>query len=464
VFLLFTQAAIPKATKIDLSNNELVNVSPSFAKSLSHVTKIDLSSNKLQGLPKNFGSLKQLKHLDLYNNQLTDLPVELSTLQNLRYIDVKNNPLRPDLAKAAGNCLDIKECQAAAKRLLHHLGKLKQAEDRENTLRDQKEKEVEMAKRRQEEEVLAREKERKKAEKKAAKEKRRLILETKQSAQENGVVTARNGKAPPAKKEVEKKQPTVAKEVLKTARKNSNEGKAQNKWSWLGLLNVFLLLGVLVAACLCAVLYAEGDLSVEGLKAAWPRARRNSLLLWNITNEELKFAHLKTRAEALWKALRPFAIKAQEILVISLNALRAWSLSAYASLEKVTGDLSPYLAGLRPLWDSFCSNVVWVAKLAWEWLSSLDWCCVVGGVKQALTFLADQVRVANAEFWSNEAVNNAWKDLKPFREAVWSNTETIRHVLALCWTDFHTYWVPFIKQQSYDIYIYGKHSIESLIT
>lgn len=73
-FLFFhffpSQAALPRATKIDLSSNQLTSLPPNFAQNLSSITHLELGSNKIKELPQNFFKLRNLKHLDLYNNQV----------------------------------------------------------------------------------------------------------------------------------------------------------------------------------------------------------------------------------------------------------------------------------------------------------------------------------------------------------------------------------------------------------
>ena len=50
--------------------------------------------------------------------QLQRLPVSFHQLKELRWLDLKNNPLVSALAEAAGDCLDQKGCQEAAKKVV----------------------------------------------------------------------------------------------------------------------------------------------------------------------------------------------------------------------------------------------------------------------------------------------------------------------------------------------------------
>lgn len=123
---------------------------PEFC-NLTHLVKVDLSKNQLTYLPDDLGNLSSLQHLDLYNNKLSILPPSFSQLrvgtavswwwrlsgfktracdlvtpelkhflsapQSLKWLDLKDNPLDPDLAKAAGDCLDEKQCKQCASRV-----------------------------------------------------------------------------------------------------------------------------------------------------------------------------------------------------------------------------------------------------------------------------------------------------------------------------------------------------------
>jgi len=110
-------AAVSRGTVLDLSNNLIVLLPVSFS-TLTHLVKLDLSKNQLKELPPNFGDLQRLRHLDLYSNELQRLPVSFYQLKELRWLDLKNNPLVPTLAEAAGDCLDQKGCQNAAKKVV----------------------------------------------------------------------------------------------------------------------------------------------------------------------------------------------------------------------------------------------------------------------------------------------------------------------------------------------------------
>ncbi|KAF0309702.1 Leucine-rich repeat-containing protein 59 [Amphibalanus amphitrite] len=112
-------ALLKRANKLDLSNNKLIGLPKTFA-TLTHLVKLDLSCNLIVELPTNFGELERLKHLDLYNN--------------------KNNPLSSQLAAAAGECLNPKECEQCARRVVQFMGRVKEHYDQERIRRQQHEK------------------------------------------------------------------------------------------------------------------------------------------------------------------------------------------------------------------------------------------------------------------------------------------------------------------------------------
>uniref|UniRef100_F1L245 Leucine-rich repeat-containing protein 59 n=2 Tax=Ascaris TaxID=6251 RepID=F1L245_ASCSU len=113
-------AKLPRATHLDFSNNQIVAIPPEFCL-LTHITKLDLSNNHIVHLPNDFGKLLNLEHLDLYKNSIEELPLSFGDLRSLKWLDMKGNPLEADLAKAAGECQDEKECKVAAVRVVRFM-------------------------------------------------------------------------------------------------------------------------------------------------------------------------------------------------------------------------------------------------------------------------------------------------------------------------------------------------------
>ncbi|CAB1312962.1 unnamed protein product [Coregonus sp. 'balchen'] len=134
--------------------------------SLSHLVKVDLSKNQMTVLPDDLGRLGNLQHLDLYNNKLTILP-------NLKWLDLKDNPLEINLAKAAGDCLDEKQCKQCAARVLQHMRILQDEVDKERERRFLKDKELEKKKETKQREREAKEREARKRDKAEEKERKR---------------------------------------------------------------------------------------------------------------------------------------------------------------------------------------------------------------------------------------------------------------------------------------------------
>ena len=62
---------------------------------------------------------------------MEELPVSCSQLKSLKWLDVKGNPLRSDFKKAAGDCLNFKECEAAARNIIVFLKQLQSAMERQ---------------------------------------------------------------------------------------------------------------------------------------------------------------------------------------------------------------------------------------------------------------------------------------------------------------------------------------------
>ncbi|XP_044033742.1 leucine-rich repeat-containing protein 59 isoform X1 [Siniperca chuatsi] len=165
-------ALFTKATVVDLSCNNITSLPPEFC-NLTHLVKVDLSKNQLTCLPDDLGNLASLQHLDLYNNKLTVLPVSFSQLRSLKWLDLKDNPLEAGLAKAAGDCLDEKQCKQCASKVLEHMRAIQDEVDRAREKRLLREKELERKKEVKQREREAREKEARKREKAEEKEKRR---------------------------------------------------------------------------------------------------------------------------------------------------------------------------------------------------------------------------------------------------------------------------------------------------
>uniref|UniRef100_G3NFL9 Leucine-rich repeat-containing protein 59 n=1 Tax=Gasterosteus aculeatus aculeatus TaxID=481459 RepID=G3NFL9_GASAC len=151
-------ALFTKATVVDLSCNNITSLPPEFC-NLTHLVKVDLSKNQLTCLPDDLGNLTSLQHLDLYNNKLTVLPVSFSQLRSLKWLDLKDNPLEADLAKAAGDCLDEKQCKQCAAQVLQHMRGLHEEVDRARVKRLLREKELERKREVKQREREAREKE-----------------------------------------------------------------------------------------------------------------------------------------------------------------------------------------------------------------------------------------------------------------------------------------------------------------
>jgi len=180
-------AALPKATCLDLSCNQLTWLPPDFC-NLIHIVKLDLSKNQLTELPEEFGSLAKLQHLDLYQNQLGELPVSFCRLNSLKWLDMRDNPLEDDgLVSAAGECLSNTQCQVCARQVVAYMKKVQSDTERERQKRLKTEREALAARQAEEERAAAM----KRAKKKAEKEQRRLQLAQK-AAERNRKVSSNN--------------------------------------------------------------------------------------------------------------------------------------------------------------------------------------------------------------------------------------------------------------------------------
>ncbi|XP_071552905.1 uncharacterized protein [Panulirus ornatus] len=369
-------AALPKATKIDLSNNQLTTLPSSFAQSLGNITHLELGSNKLKEIPDNFFKLQNLKHLDLYNNQLANLPVSFCQLRSLKWLDLKGNPLNAKLRKIAGDCLNQRECEAAARNIVGHLKKLQTQMENEKQEKLRKEKEKEESRARAEEEKLAK----KRAEKKAAREKRkaeqRALLQTKKP-EVNGTVS------------VEKQYSAVPKPTSPRKQKKAKSGVMWqgNRWSLLGWINLILLVCLVGTTGVAVHVYTDGDFSSSGVAAALPRVVENANVLARLMTEAVRFENLKQIAQTLGTTVAEAAS------------------AAWAALQQQTGDLSIYT---DPVIESVTTGWIWLkvnTLFCYEWIvNNVDWEAILLAIKSSLTFLYEQWLVLCEELRKNEAL------------------------------------------------------------
>lgn len=379
-------AALPRATKIDLSSNQLTSLPSSFAQNLGNIVHLDLGSNKIKELPSNFFKLKKLKHLDLYNNQLTDLPLSFCQLPSLKWLDLKGNPLNPTLRKIAGDCLNQKECEAAARNVIAHLKKLQTQMETERQEKLQKEKEKAEARARAEELREAK----KRAEKKAAKEKRkaevRAQLES-QKAKTNGMAN------------MEKQYSAVP----KPAKPQLKQKKAITKggWSLLGWINLLLFLCLLGAGATCLYVYTDGDLSPNGVSAALPRIANNANLLANLTLEALQPENLQQTAQSVSTTIKE-------------TASYLW-----AELQEHTTDLNVYV---EPAAEAVLAAWVWLREntvLCYNWIvDNVDWNSIMQAIRETMLFFYEQYLVICEELSRNKALMSLVATIQPYYEVI----------------------------------------------
>lgn len=79
--------------RLDLSNNELTDISPSTFLALKSLHRLDLTDNKLSRLPDVVTKMTNLVSLNVSRNQLTFLPASIGNLQNLRFLTLEENQL-----------------------------------------------------------------------------------------------------------------------------------------------------------------------------------------------------------------------------------------------------------------------------------------------------------------------------------------------------------------------------------
>ncbi|XP_077984876.1 leucine-rich repeat-containing protein 59-like [Glandiceps talaboti] len=170
-------AALPKATVVDLSCNELTSLPDTFC-TLKHLVKIDLSKNNLTELPQKIGNMEKIQHLDLLGNQIQTLPISFARLKNLKWLDLKDNPLNDQLKKIAGDCLDDKQCKECAKRVVSYMKAVQSEQERQKQQRLKVEREKEAAIAAEE----SKQRELKKKQKQAEKDRKRKEYEARQAA------------------------------------------------------------------------------------------------------------------------------------------------------------------------------------------------------------------------------------------------------------------------------------------
>ena len=171
--------SLKKVTVLDLSCNKISDLQDSFC-SLINLVQLDLSKNSLVSLPENFGNLSNLKRLDLYSNNLVNLPLSFGDLELLKWLDLKDNPIQKDLLDIVGNCLDQKECESCARKMLNFMHDLKTREERRKAAEFEKERHQ---KAEEEQELLRlqeiKRKERKEEKKEEKERRRKLYLDEK---------------------------------------------------------------------------------------------------------------------------------------------------------------------------------------------------------------------------------------------------------------------------------------------
>ncbi|XP_072312740.1 leucine-rich repeat-containing protein 59 isoform X1 [Eucyclogobius newberryi] len=233
-------ASVSKVTVVDLSCNNITMLTPEFC-GLVHLVKLDLNKNHLESLPEDFGSLVNLQHLDLLGNRLSDLPVSFAQLRSLKWLDLKDNPLELSLSKAAGDCLDERQCRQCAAKVLEHMRGLQEEEEKIRQKKLQRGKELEKKRELKQREREAREREVKKREKAEEKERRRHEYNQQMAAQ--------------AAQEQQKKKQEEKKNGKATAdRARASEPASEPRRSSLGLalkLLLLVLLGLLAVAAAC---------------------------------------------------------------------------------------------------------------------------------------------------------------------------------------------------------------------
>lgn len=251
-------SAIPKATNIDLSCNHLTTIPPAFC-NLKQIVKLDLSRNSIDSLPSNFGELIKLQYLDLYNNKLKMLPISFSQLKALKWLDLKDNPLSPQLKAVAGDCLDAKQCQACAKKVVQLMENVQNELQMEKEKQLKREEELAALRKRQEEE----ENEQQRKAKKAAKERKKakLLAEKQAKLNQQKNIDSRDNSELPYNSDDKNRPPTG---LVKNKKPSSGSSGC------LKLLKTLILSFVIVFLLIFGLffIYTRGDFSEANIKSA----------------------------------------------------------------------------------------------------------------------------------------------------------------------------------------------------
>ncbi|KAB7500479.1 Leucine-rich repeat-containing protein 59 [Armadillidium nasatum] len=375
------------------------------------VTNLDLSRNEIIKFPQNFVQcLQDLTKLDLNSNFLRELPNNFGALSNLEYLNLNNNKLT-DLPLSFSNLKNLTYLNLSDNPLRVDLSI--EAGD-------------EMAKQVQED--------KKKSDKKSVwKEKQRT---------DSGESRGRQAKQHHLEQRKQKVPSPLQSDYL----------NGSMRWSWLGLINIFLFCSVLISASVCLILYTEGDLSQEGLKASWPRFINNFKLLQNKVAETVKYETIRSTSMTVWTYVAPFLLKIQETLIMALGALGNLISTSVQALEPLTGDLSPYY-----------NEVVKTVSRVREFELTKFVAFICDGVRWFYSFIVAQFCVIKAEFWGNEAVVALWKDLNPVREFLWVNTATLRSFYWEFQYEVGRTWLPYGRKLAQDFYLYSRELLESLL-
>jgi Leucine-rich repeat (LRR) protein len=121
--------------KLDVSDNMLREL-PGEINALTELVLMNAARNQMTSIPKEIGSLHELKALDLSHNLLSDLPLELSGLTTLTYLNLSSNKLLK-LPRTMGQLSALRRLDVSSNALGTELG-----EALSSTLGDMEELEV----------------------------------------------------------------------------------------------------------------------------------------------------------------------------------------------------------------------------------------------------------------------------------------------------------------------------------